>query len=291
MRGVETSLQEYGEFLLRARLVSHKAAPFCVRWVRRFLNRPASDEPPADQVRHFVEHEGRSQEWQVRQAEHALQIYFVNFLGRSDWQQPRPSAAPDEHDRTDPLALLEAMRHRLCRQRGWGRTIRVPSTRPHSCYRLDPAHPEDRDLCLLETQSVHLCLPKSRSARQSAFPTGDLNAVHAVSCCARSTDADSYGLEKTTDVTALVMELLEGEDLSQRIARGPIAIDEAVPFAKQIVAALEAAHERGIIHRDLKPANIKVRAAGTVEVLDVGLAKAMDRGSKDPGLHGTWRTM
>jgi len=100
-----------------------------------------------------------------------------------------------------------------------------------------------------------------------------------------------YGLEKTTDVTALVMELVEGEDLSQRIARGPIAIDEAVPFAKQIVAALEAAHEQGIIHRDLKPANIKVRAAGTVEVLDFGLAKAMDPGSKDPGLHGTLRTM
>jgi eukaryotic-like serine/threonine-protein kinase len=85
-----------------------------------------------------------------------------------------------------------------------------------------------------------------------------------------------YGLEKTADFTALVMELVEGEDLSQRISRGPISIDEALPIAKQIADALEAAHEQGIIHRDLKPANIKVRADGTVKVLDFGLAKAME---------------
>ena len=72
---------------------------------------------------------------------------------------------------------------------------------------------------------------------------------------------------------ALVMELVEGEDLSQYIARGPIAIDETLPIAKQIAEALEAAHERGIIHRDLKPANIKVTANGAVKVLDFGLAK------------------
>ena len=72
------------------------------------------------------------------------------------------------------------------------------------------------------------------------------------------------------------MELVEGEDLSQRIARGAIPIDEALPIAKQIAEALEAAHEQGIIHRDLKPANIKVRADGTVKVLDFGLAKAME---------------
>ena len=85
-----------------------------------------------------------------------------------------------------------------------------------------------------------------------------------------------YGLEKTPDFTALVMELVEGEDLSQRIARGAIPLDEALPIAKQIADALEAAHERGIIHRDLKPANIKVRSDGTVKVLDFGLAKAME---------------
>jgi eukaryotic-like serine/threonine-protein kinase len=72
------------------------------------------------------------------------------------------------------------------------------------------------------------------------------------------------------------MELVEGEDLSQRIARGAIPIDEALPIAKQIAEALEAAHEHGIVHRDLKPANIKVRSDGTVKVLDFGLAKAME---------------
>ena len=72
------------------------------------------------------------------------------------------------------------------------------------------------------------------------------------------------------------MELVEGDDLSQRIARGPIPIDEALPIARQIAEALEAAHEQGIIHRDLKPANVKVRADGMVKVLDFGLAKALE---------------
>jgi Tol biopolymer transport system component len=85
-----------------------------------------------------------------------------------------------------------------------------------------------------------------------------------------------YGLEKTPDFTALVMELVEGEELSQRIARGAIPLDEALPIAKQIADALEAAHEQGIIHSDLKPANIKLRPDGTVKVLDFGLAKAME---------------
>jgi serine/threonine-protein kinase len=71
------------------------------------------------------------------------------------------------------------------------------------------------------------------------------------------------------------MELVEGEDLAQRIARGAIPVDEALPIARQIADALEAAHEQGIIHRDLKPANIKVRPEGTVKVLDFGLAKAL----------------
>jgi len=74
-------------------------------------------------------------------------------------------------------------------------------------------------------------------------------------------------------VKALVMELVEGPTLADRIAQGPIPFDEALPIARQIAAALEAAHERGIIHRDLKPANIKVREDGTVKVLDFGLAK------------------
>ena len=77
-------------------------------------------------------------------------------------------------------------------------------------------------------------------------------------------------------VRALVMELVEGDDLSQRIARGALPLDEALPIARQIAEALEAAHEQGIIHRDLKPANIKVRPDGVVKVLDFGLAKALD---------------
>ena len=69
------------------------------------------------------------------------------------------------------------------------------------------------------------------------------------------------------------MELVHGEDLAARIARAPIPINDALPIARQIAEALEAAHESGIIHRDLKPANIKVRADGMVKVLDFGLAK------------------
>ena len=81
-----------------------------------------------------------------------------------------------------------------------------------------------------------------------------------------------YGFEETDGVKALVMELVEGPTLADRIAQGPIPLDEALPIARQIAEALEAAHEQGIIHRDLKPANVKVRSDGTVKVLDFGLA-------------------
>jgi eukaryotic-like serine/threonine-protein kinase len=85
-----------------------------------------------------------------------------------------------------------------------------------------------------------------------------------------------YGLERTGATTALVMELVERPTLADRIAQGPMPVDEALPIAKQTAGALEAAHELNIIHRDLKPANIKVRPDGTVKVLDFGLAKAME---------------
>jgi len=88
-----------------------------------------------------------------------------------------------------------------------------------------------------------------------------------------------YGIEASQGVRALVMELVEGDDLSTLIARGPMPLADALPVARQVAEAIEAAHELGIVHRDLKPANIKVRPDGTVKVLDFGLAKAMDAGA------------
>ena len=97
--------------------------------------------------------------------------------------------------------------------------------------------------------------------------------------------AHVYGLEDVDGIKALVMELVDGPTLADRIAQGPIRVDEALSIARQIAEALEAAHEQGIIHRDLKPANIKVRPDGTVTVLDFGLAKAMDpAAAMSPGL-------
>src|SRR5262245_25728333 len=88
--------------------------------------------------------------------------------------------------------------------------------------------------------------------------------------------AQIHGVEKSEGTIALVMELVEGPTLADRIAQGAVPLVEALPIAKQIAEALEAAHERGIIHRDLKPANIQVRPDGTVKVLDFGLAKTLD---------------
>ena len=85
--------------------------------------------------------------------------------------------------------------------------------------------------------------------------------------------AGIHGLEESGDVSALVLELVEGPTLADRVAQGPIPIAEALSIARQITDALEVAHEQGIVHRDLKPANIKLRPDGTVKVLDFGLAK------------------
>jgi serine/threonine protein kinase/Tol biopolymer transport system component len=85
-----------------------------------------------------------------------------------------------------------------------------------------------------------------------------------------------YHVEESDGISALVMELVEGETLADHIVRGPIPIDEALLIARQMAEALEAAHERGVIHRDLKPANVKLRPDGAVKVLDFGLAKALE---------------
>ena len=94
-----------------------------------------------------------------------------------------------------------------------------------------------------------------------------------------------YGIEESGDTRTLVLELVEGPTLADRIAQGAIPVDEALPIAKQITEALEAAHEQGIIHRDLKPANVKLRPDGVVKVLDFGLAKALEpTGAMSPGM-------
>ena len=113
MRELEVSLQLFGEFRLKAQLVTEKAAPYCVRWVRRFLTRPASSEPFADRVQRFceeLEHRGTYADWQIHQAEHALRIYVVNFLHRTDWHR---STVVDERGRPRPLTALEDLRLRI----------------------------------------------------------------------------------------------------------------------------------------------------------------------------------
>src|SRR5436309_4725611 len=85
-----------------------------------------------------------------------------------------------------------------------------------------------------------------------------------------------YDLEEVNDTRFLVLELVEGATLAERIQRGPIPVEEALDIAKHICDALEAAHEKGIVHRDLKPANVKITGDGKVKVLDFGLAKAIE---------------
>jgi len=95
--------------------------------------------------------------------------------------------------------------------------------------------------------------------------------------------AQIYGFEDSGSQHALVMELVEGPTLADRIQHGALPLDEALAIARQIATALEAAHEQGIVHRDLKPANVKVKEDGTVKVLDFGLAKALDPTTSSSG--------
>ena len=90
-----------------------------------------------------------------------------------------------------------------------------------------------------------------------------------------------YGLEDVPGGCALVLELIDGETLADRVRRGPLTLADALRIAEQIVEALTAAHEKGIVHRDLKPANIKITSAGVVKVLDFGLAKASEPHAPD----------
>jgi serine/threonine-protein kinase len=115
----------------------------------------------------------------------------------------------------------------------------------------------------------HLATDRDRLGRfeREAQVLASLNHPHI---------AQIYGFEQAGETRALILELVEGETLAERIAHGPLAIDEALPIARQIAQALEAAHEQGIVHRDLKPANIKITSAGVVKVLDFGLAKLTD---------------
>src|SRR5262250_3310146 len=93
-----------------------------------------------------------------------------------------------------------------------------------------------------------------------------------------------YDFQEASGSWFLILELIEGETLADRIAHGPIPVEESLGIAKHTCAALEAAHEKGIIHRDLKPANVRITPDGTVKVLDFGLAKAASEESSSPGL-------
>jgi Tol biopolymer transport system component len=108
--------------------------------------------------------------------------------------------------------------------------------------------------------------------------------AHVLASLNHSNIAHIYGFEDSGSAHALVLELVEGPTLADRIAKGPIPLNEALTIAKQVAEALEAAHEQNVIHRDLKPANIKLRPDGTVKVLDFGLAKVVADDTATPDL-------
>ena len=101
--------------------------------------------------------------------------------------------------------------------------------------------------------------------------------AHVLAALNHPNIATIYGFEESDGVRALVLELVEGPTLADRVAQRPVPLEEALRTVRQIAEALEAAHERGIVHRDLKPANVKLRDDGTVKVLDFGLARRSSR--------------
>jgi serine/threonine protein kinase len=96
-----------------------------------------------------------------------------------------------------------------------------------------------------------------------------------------------YGVEEAHGTVGLILELVEGDTLEERLARGPLAFEDALPIAGEIASALEAAHEKGIIHRDLKPSNVKITPEGITKVLDFGIAKLSPATEVDPALSPT----
>ena len=149
-------------------------------------------------------------------------------------------------------------------------------------------HPNIAHLYGLETTERTPSCHSERAERVEESPEtrsdADRNAPSRTSGDPSTHSSDSFAQDDIRALTFLAMELVEGEDLSDRIKRGPIPIDEAIPIALQIAEALEAAHHQGIVHRDLKPANIKLTNDGRVKVLDFGLAKAWEAESADHSL-------
>jgi len=144
-------------------------------------------------------------------------------------------------------------------------------------------HPNIATLYGLETIPV---IPSEAAGRAEGSMDGDSGGEGGplTDPSTPASQGDASAQDDSREITFLAMELVEGEDLSERIKRGAVPVEEAVAIALQIAEALEAAHEQGIVHRDLKPANIKLRPDGTVKVLDFGLAKAWDADSADSGL-------
>jgi serine/threonine protein kinase len=139
---------------------------------------------------------------------------------------------------------------------GMGEVYRARDTKLH------------RDVALKILPEAFAADPERRARfEREARTLASLNHAHI---------AQIYGVEDSGTTHALVMELVEGPTLGDRIAQDAIALDEALSIARQTASALEAAHEAGVVHRDLKPANVEVRPDGTLKVLDFGLAKALE---------------